>query len=164
MGFFGLFRKKIDIPALQKKNIDLKKEVERLKTDIESLKTEHLSLLRRVEAITRNLVDNYNPTTVVEATGQSLVDLLKETNHSNRGILNDMTTFNKDLQIRLDAAREKIDALHGFLIVAGKKIGFFEGVLRGGTRVEVSRDEVQPLIAAYGHYETALMKQMPSQQ
>lgn len=152
------------IAWLTRKRVDAEVEKANLLKRIEELEAERTTLLRRIETITRNLVDNYNPTTVVEATGQSLVELLKESNAANRGVLDDVNKFNRDLQSRLDAAREKIDTLHGFLVIAGKKIGFFEGVLKGGTALSLTGDDVRPLINAYERYETALIKRDASGQ
>lgn len=61
-----------------------------------------------------------------------------------------MTTFNKDLQMQLEAAREKIDSLQNFLIVAARKIGNFEGMLKTSSRLELTSDEVTPLCICMG--------------
>lgn len=146
---------------LERENEGLKKENDELKKSVEELEKQRLTLLNRIEQITWNLMDN--PTTVVKETGKALVDLLKESNRANREVTTDMTTFNRDLQMRLEVAREKIDSLQNFLIIAARKIGSFEGMLKANHQFELTRDEVSPLITAWAHYEeTTLTKQIPN--
>lgn len=157
MGFMGLFTE----GTLQSEIEDLKKENNELKKSVEELEKQRFNLLNSIEQIMGNLIDN--PTTVVEETGKALIDLLKESNRANREVTTDMTTFNRDLQFRLDAAREKIESLQNFLIIAARKIGNFEGMLKTSHQFELTRDEVSPLVAAWAHYEeTTLTKRIPS--
>lgn len=151
MNFMGL--------TLQSVVDDLKKENDELKKNVEELEKERLNLLNNIEQITRNLIDN--PTTVVEETGKALVNLLKESNRANREVTLDITTSNRDLQLRLDAAREKIDSLQNFLMIAARKIGNFEGMLKANRRFELTCEDVEPLINAWSLYEeTAVTKRI----
>lgn len=147
---------------IKEENESLQKENQELKNEVKNLEQERLDLLNRIEDITRNLMNN--PTTLVEETGKALVDLLKESNRANREVTSDMTIFNKDLQMQLEAAREKIDSLQNFLIIAARKIGNFEGMLKTSSRLELTSDEVTPLVSAWAHYEeTTLNKRIKSQ-
>jgi ABC-type transporter Mla subunit MlaD len=157
MGILNLFSQS----NIKEENENLQKENQELKNEVKNLEQERLDLLNRIEDITRNLMNN--PTTLVEETGKALVDLLKESNRANREVTSDMTTFNKDLQMQLEAAREKIDSLQNFLIVAARKIGNFEGMLKTSSRLELTSDEVTPLVSAWAHYEeTTLNKRIKS--
>lgn len=107
----------------------------------------------------RHYIPYRSPFTV---TGKALVELLRESNLANREVTIDMATFNRDLQQKLDDARKKIDSLQDFFMIAVRKIGNFEGMLRANHRFEITSDEVNPLINAWSHYEETTMTKKKS--
>lgn len=154
MGILNLFSQS----SLTEENKNLQNENQELKNKIKILEDERLELLNRIEDITRNFMSN--PTTLVEETGKALVDLLKESNRANREVTIDMTSINKDLQIQLEVAREKIDSLQHFLQIAARKIGNFEGMLKTSSQLELKSEDVMPLVDAWTYYETTLNKRI----
>jgi len=151
-------KKKKRIQELELTVSELEEEKSQLNEENQRLIKEGHDLRKHIEEITSNLANinkNNNPAKVVQQTGERLLEILKESNESNSSYYGDMSLKHDELQNKLQQSHEKVHALYEFLIVCGRRIGYFEG-LSSSEQIEIDWDKITTLVDAYNRYELTL--------